>query len=138
MDNQNTSIVSIKKISLLNMNPSYSSLLEWLEDPSHIYIGRNMSFYVPGANKSKWHNPFKVGKPGKIYKNTSGMNERYTLDESLALYKIYVLNNEELMNSIEELKGKTLGCWCKPNRCHGDVLIEILDDLDNLGGLDGL
>ncbi|MDQ3848309.1 MAG: DUF4326 domain-containing protein [Thermoproteota archaeon] len=21
-----------------------------------------------------------------------------------------------------ELKRKTLGCWCKPNACHGDVM----------------
>lgn len=134
----NTSVVSIKKKYLLEDN--YSSLLEWLDDPSHIYIGRNMTFYVPGANKSKWHNPFKVAKPGKTYKNTSGLNKRYTLDESLVMYKEYVLNNKELMDSIEELRGKTLGCWCKPNRCHGDVLVEILDELDktdNLGGLGG-
>jgi hypothetical protein len=27
-----------------------------------------------------------------------------------------------------ELKGKKLGCWCKPNACHGDVLAELADD----------
>ena len=29
------------------------------------------------------------------------------------------------MNDLDELKGKTLGCWCKPNNCHGDILIEL-------------
>ncbi len=31
---------------------------------------------------------------------------------------------EELM----KLKGKNLGCWCKPEGCHGDVLIKILEE----------
>jgi hypothetical protein len=28
--------------------------------------------------------------------------------------------------SIEPLRGKTLGCWCKPLPCHGDVIVELL------------
>ena len=40
----------------------------------------------------------------------------------------YVLNKPELLRQIPlELKGKTLGCWCKPLACHGDVLAEIAD-----------
>ena len=27
----------------------------------------------------------------------------------------------------KELKGKFLGCWCKPEACHGDVIAEIVD-----------
>jgi hypothetical protein len=27
----------------------------------------------------------------------------------------------------DELQGKTLGCWCKPLACHGDVIVEILE-----------
>ena len=34
----------------------------------------------------------------------------------------------ELIKQIPlELKGKTLGCWCKPYPCHGDVLAELAD-----------
>jgi hypothetical protein len=37
--------------------------------------------------------------------------------------------NEELMNSLFELKDKTLGCWCKNlggggKACHGDILVK--------------
>lgn len=39
-----------------------------------------------------------------------------------------------LMKSLPELKGKTLGCWCKPYPCHGDVLVELLNELE--GGED--
>ncbi len=31
------------------------------------------------------------------------------------------------MEQIKELKDKTLGCWCFPQSCHGDILKEICD-----------
>lgn len=30
------------------------------------------------------------------------------------------------MAALPELKGR-LGCWCKPEACHGDVLVELLE-----------
>ena len=32
------------------------------------------------------------------------------------------------MNSLHELKGKQLGCWCKPGVCHGDVLVKLYNE----------
>jgi hypothetical protein len=71
-----------------------------------VYIGR----------PSKWGNPFKSGRDG-------------TLEEVIEKYREYVLGNAFLMGSLPELKGKTLGCWCKPKRCHGDVLVELAEEL---------
>ena len=31
------------------------------------------------------------------------------------------------MNDIMELDGKILGCHCKPKRCHGDVLVDVIE-----------
>jgi Domain of unknown function (DUF4326) len=31
----------------------------------------------------------------------------------------------ELMNALDELRGRDLVCWCAPLACHGDVLIEL-------------
>lgn len=28
-----------------------------------------------------------------------------------------------------KLNGKTLGCWCKPDACHGDILIELINSI---------
>lgn len=67
-----------------------------------IYIGR----------PSKWGNPYEIGKDG-------------TRKQVIQLYREYILNNKELMSSLGELKGKRLGCWCKPLPCHGDVLDEL-------------
>lgn len=70
---------------------------------SDIYIGR----------PSKWGNPFEIGKDG-------------TRSEVIAKYEDYVLNNKELMDSLHELEGKILGCWCHPKPCHGDVLVKLV------------
>jgi hypothetical protein len=43
--------------------------------------------------------------------------------EAVQKFEEYLLSNEELMGSLSELKGKTLGCWCKPKSCHGDILL---------------
>lgn len=69
-----------------------------------IYIGR----------PSKWGNPFIEGKDG-------------TRKEVIQKYRKYILSNQELFNSLDELDGKILGCWCKPKSCHGDVLIELIE-----------
>ena len=68
-----------------------------------VYIGR----------PSKWGNPFNIGKDG-------------SRAEVVQKFKRYILNNAELLKDLKELEGKTLGCWCKPLACHGDVLIELL------------
>jgi hypothetical protein len=30
-----------------------------------------------------------------------------------------------LLQALHELKGKDLICWCAPERCHADVLLEL-------------
>jgi len=78
-----------------------------------IYIGR------PGkCMPSKWGNPFHVGIDGNI-------------DEVLAKYREYILSTPALKESLPELKGKVLGCFCKPKRCHGDVLVELVEGKQN-------
>jgi len=32
------------------------------------------------------------------------------------------------MKKLPELKGKILGCWCKPNKFHGDILIKSINE----------
>lgn len=77
------------------------------KEPYDVYIGR----------PSKWGNPFIIGKDG-------------TREEVIRKYKEYILSKPELMNDLVELKGKTLGCWCKPERCHGDILIELVKEYE--------
>jgi len=104
-----TEVVNIKVAELRKRG--YRNLEHWLEDPNHVYIGRNMTFYVPGSVASKWKNPYKAS---------------LGQDECLRLYREHILTSG-LINDIEELRGKQMGCWCKPESCHGDVLVELLE-----------
>lgn len=107
-----TKVINVKVEHLRKYG--YWDLLEWLKKPEHIYIGRSNG-HIKGADKSYWSNPFPVKKYGR--------------DKCLEMYKNYVLNNSEMMSKIKELEEKTLGCWCHPEKCHGDILIEILLEL---------
>jgi Domain of unknown function (DUF4326) len=67
-----------------------------------VYIGR----------PSKWGNPFVIGRDG-------------TREEVIARYEAWLLQQPELVAALPELAGKTLGCWCAPRACHGDVLARL-------------
>ena len=41
------------------------------------------------------------------------------------------LTNVEFRDNVLSLKGKVLGCWCKPLPCHGDVIVEYLEGKKN-------
>lgn len=69
-----------------------------------VYIGR------PG----KWGNPFIIGRDG-------------TREEVIAKFRAYIQGRLDLIQDLNEIQGKTLGCWCKPHACHGDVLAELAD-----------
>ena len=77
----------------------YNSLMDWLQNPDHVYIGRRNA-YVDGADESIWANRFKVDEFGR-----EGCIQRF---------KEWLLKNKQLMSQLHTLKGKTLGCWCAP------------------------
>jgi hypothetical protein len=76
-----------------------------------IYIGRN-----PDYGDTKFGNPFLIGRDG-------------TREEVVTQYIDYIVNNKELLNELQKLKNKRLGCHCKPKLCHGDVLILLIEEL---------
>ncbi|GHF89197.1 hypothetical protein FHX82_005899 [Amycolatopsis bartoniae] len=41
-------------------------------------------------------------------------------------YREYLDGRPDLLARLDELKGRALGCWCAPQPCHGDVLLERL------------
>lgn len=74
-------------------------------EDNYVYIGR----------PSKWGNPFTIGPDGGR-------------DMVIMKYEEYVRNKPELIQSLSELKGKVLGCWCYPENCHGDVLVKLVKE----------
>ena len=75
--------------------------------------------------RSKWGNPFKIGAP-----NYANAGRKITREESIDLYYDWIIGKHDLLDQLDELKGKRLGCWCKPKACHGDVLVKLINFRD--------
>lgn len=77
-----------------------------------VYIGRG----------SIWGNPFTV--------------QEYGRDIAISMYELYMRDRikifPEIIDELLELKGKTLGCFCKPQPCHGDILIKLIQEYSTI------
>lgn len=89
---------------------------------------RKESYDVYIGRPSDWGNPFS---------HLSGTLAKYQVpdrDSAVLAYFHWVIEQPRLMKRIpRELKGKTLGCWCAPLRCHGEVLAAIADGKPYMG-----
>ena len=106
--------MSKKQKTTLPIHNISCSVVHCKKAPYDVYIGR----------PSKWGNPFTHIKDGKtLAKHIVGSR-----DEAVEAYREWITNGEgkHLMNDLHELKNKVLGCWCKPQSCHGDVLSELV------------
>lgn len=80
--------------------------------PYYEYIGRG----------SYWGNPYSMHEEGE------------SRDEVIRKFK-YDFDYEKFPNKekseVFKLRGKRLGCFCKPEACHGDVLADFLNSWDD-------
>lgn len=55
----------------------------------------------------------------------------YGRERCLELYREYfhkrIAEDMEFRSAVLSLRGKRLGCFCKPEKCHGDIIKEWLD-----------
>ncbi len=124
-------VVNVKVAHL--RNPSHGvkkcdNLRDWISLRGNVYIGRPRIVLIDGNRFPQasdipvdFSNPFKVGDDN-------------TLEQSLSKYYRYLrykLHTDQNFydNFMELRKAKFLGCWCKPNACHGDVILEVLREL---------
>lgn len=82
------------------------------KEPFDVYIGR----------PSKWGNPFSH-KDGTIAEWKVA-----TREDAVQMYEAYLRSMPDLLEELKELKGKTLGCWCAPKSCHGDIIIKLVEE----------
>lgn len=75
-------------------------------DKYDVYIGRG----------SKWGNIFEMAN--------RSMQERMRVIEA---YRTWIQEpaQQHLLDSLDELTNKRIGCFCSPLPCHGDVLVEL-------------
>lgn len=69
--------------------------------------------FVRIDRKTDWGNPFEIPKHGNR-------------DQVCDAYAEHLAASPDLLARLPELRGKVLGCWCYPERCHGDEIIKRL------------
>ena len=114
--------MSIINCKVKFIRPQYKNLKEWMEDENNIYIGRVGVVFIDNVRfpkqSSSFCNPFKIGKHG-------------TREEVIQKYKEYIITKLEkepdLKAELITMKGKNLGCWCYPELCHGNILLELIN-----------
>lgn len=84
-----------------------------------VKITRRQDNTIPDPPKfGCFGNPFPVGVHGR--------------DKCIELFEEYFLDrlerDSDFAEAVLSLKGKRLGCFCKPKRCHGDVIKAWLDE----------
>lgn len=65
---------------------------------------------------SKWGNRFHIGRDGNRA-------------EVIAKFKEWLKSQPALIAELHELEGKKLGCYCFPLPCHGDIYVELIEEL---------
>lgn len=98
-------------------------------EPYTLYIGRGAGGVVPSRPGTRgWlGNPVAIGKQCQ----ECGRHHR-DAGSTLPCYKRYLhrkLQDHEWRAAFLESCGHTLGCFCKPGPCHGDVIISVLESI---------
>lgn len=83
---------------------------------------------IPIDRRSGFGNPFIEGIDG----NRKEVVEKYSnwLIEWIYYKKEIIINgrsNKWIIEHLKELSDSTVGCWCTPLPCHGDVIIGYLE-----------
>lgn len=115
--------MSVENVKVKFIRPKgYCNLKEWIDDSKNVYIGRAGIVFIdkqryPKSN-SPFCNPYKINRDG-------------TREEVIEKYGVYITNKikerPELVQKLLDMKDKTLGCWCYPELCHGNVLLELIN-----------
>jgi hypothetical protein len=86
-------------------------------DAHDVYIGRHGGRVTAVPKRGCFGNPFPEAKYGR--------------EKCISLFREYFLARVErdkaFRKAVLKLRGKRLGCWCKPQACHGDIIKEWLD-----------
>ena len=93
--------------TLVNLK-TVPNISAWMEDKSHIYIGRACRSYT---SASYWQNPFSI-------------SSTCSREQAISRYEEFVKQDEEMLERLPTLGGMTMGCWCVPLPCHGQILIK--------------
>jgi Domain of unknown function (DUF4326) len=83
-----------------------TTVVHCMREPYDVLIDRS----------TPWGNPYLIGR-------------EYTREQVIAAYERYLPTRPDLLARLPGLRGKRLGCYCKPLACHGDVLARLADGI---------
>lgn len=97
--------------------------------PCDVYIGRSTV------------NAMHFGNPWSHLPLTLAEHRTETREEAVNAYKAWLHGTDHhdieperrawILKQIPSLVGKILGCFCKPEMCHGEVLATLANELQN-------
>ena len=98
--------------------------------PYDRYIGR--STY---GNNGRYGNAWEIGIHGTREEVIASYDRWLRTGDNGGNLAATPERRQEILDNLEELRGKVLGCWCDyPNQhCHGEVLLSLLDELPQNG-----
>lgn len=91
------------------------SVVNLRKEPFDVYIGR-----AGKGCDGYFGNPFRLG---------AGESRGATLANYRSHFHERLTNDEEFRKRVRGLRGKVLGCFCKPASCHGDIIAEYVNGL---------
>ncbi|MDP2741435.1 MAG: DUF4326 domain-containing protein [bacterium] len=89
------------------------------KEPFDVYIGR-----AGRGEDGYFGNPFHIGN-GISRQDAVGRFQSYFADR--------IEKDSEFKRRVLALRSKRLGCFCKPNACHGDVIADWLNKMEPNG-----
>lgn len=90
--------------------------------PGRVVHCKREAFDVYIGRPSQFGNPYRV----------MGEHTRAAVIEAFEeRARRAIERNPKAAEAIKGLYGKTLGCWCAPKACHGDVLLKLAAELHN-------
>lgn len=108
-------------IHLRRIHISITRVINIKKDETFAGIKSNAAYEYIGRG-SYWGNPYSMFAEGD------------SREEVIRKYK-YDFDNEKFpkkdKSEVYKLAGKRLGCFCKPDACHGDILADFLNEWDD-------
>ena len=93
------------------MSPVKTTVVNIKKEKCDVYIGRGSIF----------GNPYEIGKDG-------------TREEVIERYRIWfghLLKSSWFRDTLDSMRGAVLGCYCKPKKCHGTVILKYFADCND-------
>ena len=129
-----TTVISVKIAEIRKRygKNRYKNVAEWESDsPNHVYIGRANSIRIKDPVTGAF-TPWPAKGQGSPFANPFSA-KKYGRERCIQMYREWLAakleTDLEFREQLRQLDGKTLGCWCKPEACHGDVMVEFITSL---------